>query len=202
METLLRMSIIVAVSIDNVIGVEGKLPWEGKLRGDMAYFKKTTIGHGGNVTISGRKTFMSIPEEFRPLPGRINIVLSRNRDWVPPFYDVVDNCHDAANGAGAGQPCIIVASSLDEALTIAGRDTYGEDREIFIVGGGSVYEQSLQDARITRVHLTRVETEVENGDTFFPVLDLGVWNETKGYTSHEPDERNMYGYQIKIYERV
>lgn len=199
----LIFSIIVATSRNCVIGASGQLPWEGKLRGDMNYFKKTTMGHGNNVVILGRKTFMSIPEQFRPLPGRVNIVLSRTREWLPSFYDIANNCTDVQNGFGGGMPCIIAAESLDEALDVAGFDDVSDnDREVFVIGGGMVYEEAMQNNRITRLYLTRVDADIENGDTFFPEIDPTIWRLEKQFVPHEADEKNIFGYQFEIYERV
>jgi len=197
----LIFSTIVAMSRNRVIGMNGQLPWEGKLRGDMNYFKKTTIGHGNNVVIVGRKTFMSIPEKFRPLLGRVNIVLSRTRDWLPSFYDIASNCVDAQNGLGGGMPCIIVADSLNQAFDVAGRDLADNDREVFVIGGGNIYAQAITHPKITRLYLTRVDAEVEGGDTFFPEFESVGWRLDKQFAPHEADEKNLFGYCFEIYER-
>jgi len=107
---------------------------------------------------------MSIPEKFRPLLGRVNIVLSRTRDWLPSFYDIASNCVDAQNGLGGGMPCIIVADSLNQAFDVAGRDLADNDREVFVIGGGNIYAQAITHPKITRLYLTRVDAEVEGGD--------------------------------------
>ena len=136
----MNLIIIVAVSKNNVIGYEGKIPW--KIPEDMHRFKFLTIGH---PVIMGRKTYESIPERFRPLFGRKNIVLSRR----------------FKSNEG-----ISIARSLDEAITLTdGIDT-------FIAGGQKVYEEFLPLSN--RIELTRVNAEY-SGDSFFPEADWGRW---------------------------
>ncbi len=130
------ISIIAALGKDTrVIGSNGKIPWH--IPEDFKRFKALTMGH---VIIMGRKTYESIG---KPLPGRINIIISRNPDFKAPTE------------------CII-AHSLTEALEVARKI---EKDEIFIIGGQSVYEEALPLA--DKLYLTLVETKV-GGDTFFP----------------------------------
>lgn len=139
--------LIAAVGRNGVIGRDNGMPW--RLPTDFKHFKKLTMGR---PMVMGRKTFQSIG---RPLPGRTSIVISRD-----PGY--------AAEG-------VLTASSLDAALMLAGaiaeRDEVGE---IFVVGGGQVYEEALPLA--ARVELTEVDLAPE-GDTVFPVLDPRAWQE-------------------------
>ena len=136
------LTIIVAASTNNVIGINGKLPW--KISGDLKRFKELTMGH---PIIMGRKTHESIG---KPLPGRENIVLSRD-----PTYH--------AEG-------ITVHSSLDDAQ----REIY--DRDAFIIGGSQVYNEGIKIAN--KIELTRVH-RVISGDTFFPEISPKIWQETK-----------------------
>jgi dihydrofolate reductase len=138
------------------------------LPADLKYFKKTTIDH---PVIMGRKSFESIG---RPLPKRTNIVISSN-----PFY--------IANG-------ILIASNIEEALEMAMSENLDE---VFIIGGGKIYQQThdLWD----RVYLTEVEIETE-GDTFFPKLDPKVWQEISRET-HEADDKNPFRYHFVILDR-
>lgn len=161
------ISIIVAAGENNVIGRDNKLPW--RMPADTKYFKSTTKG---NVVVMGRKTFESLG---KPLPDRVNIVISRRKDF---------------NAEG-----IIVAESLTEALKKAGEHA---GKDIFIIGGGEIYRQSL--VLTDRVHLTRIHATFE-GDTFFPELTADKWR-ILSREDHQPDDRNPHAYSFIIYERI
>ncbi len=139
------------------------------LSGDLKYFKKTTLNHH---IIMGRKTFLSIG---KPLPKRTNIVLTRN-----PYF-VASN--------------VLVASSVQQALELA--EDNGEN-EVFIIGGGEIYLQSMPFW--DRVYLTLVEAEVE-GDVFFPEIDDKEWK-LVSEEKHRADVKNDYDYSFLIYERM
>ncbi|MGE6785450.1 dihydrofolate reductase [Ensifer adhaerens] len=136
-----KISIVVAVAANGVIGRDGDLPW--RLSTDLKRFKALTIG---KPVIMGRKTWASLG---RPLPGRLNIVITRNADFV-------------ADGAS-------VVPSLDAAIALAGREAAatGVD-EICVIGGGEIYRQSIAQADI--LHVTEVQATVD-GDTRFPDID-------------------------------
>ncbi len=136
----LDLRLIVAMASNRVIGENGRLPW--RIPKDMRRFKDVTMGK--NV-IMGRKTYESIPEGYRPLSGRTNIILSRN-------YDTGDD--------------IIVYGSLDEVFD------HIRDEESFVIGGESVYEQMMPYANT--LELTRLEREVE-GDSLFPEFSDAEW---------------------------
>ena len=138
------LSIIVAVAGNRAIGKDNQLLWH--LPEDMRYFRETTRG---KPVIMGRKTWESLPEKFRPLPGRRNIVVSRNPDYV---------------AAGAE-----LAASLDDAVRLA-----GHDGEVFVIGGETIYRQALPLA--DRLYLTEIREAVE-GDAFFPALAPSDWEE-------------------------
>jgi dihydrofolate reductase len=126
---------------DRVIGRDGGLPW--RLPSDMKHFRELTTG---GTVVMGRRTWESIPERFRPLPGRRNIVLS-------------------SRGAGASLDGAEVYGSLESALAAAGTDA-------FVIGGGATYAETLPLA--DRVYATEIAEAVE-GDTFFPALDPAAW---------------------------
>ncbi len=151
------LSIIVAMAKNRVIGRDNQLPWH--LPADLRHFKQTTMGH---PIIMGRKTYESIG---RPLPGRQNIVITRNPDFQ-------------------AEGCLVV-HSLQEALAAV-----PEAEEVFIIGGASLYREALPLA--DRIYLTLVDAEVE-GDTFFPELDASEWQEVRRET-FAPDEKNPFGY--------
>ncbi len=138
------------------------------LQADFKFFKQTTMNHH---IIMGRKTFDSIG---KPLPKRTNIVITRN-----PFF--------VATG-------VLVANSMEEALSIASDN--GET-EAFIIGGGTIYEQSLP--YLDEIYYTEVQTELE-GDTFFPKLNYLEWEKTE-IMSHKADEKNNYNFIISNLKR-
>jgi dihydrofolate reductase/thymidylate synthase len=152
------------------IGKGGGLPW--KLPGDMAYFKElTTATRGGgkrNAVVMGRGTWESIPPRFRPLPGRVNVVLSRSAGGDENNGGVGGRALELPSGVEA-------ARSLDAALALLAAPPHGESVEtVFVIGGGTVYEAALAHAGCVGVHLTRVDSDAPC-DTFFPALDPSVW---------------------------
>lgn len=131
----MRIALVAAVARGGVIGRGGALPW--RLPEDLRRFRELTTGH---AVVMGRKTWDSLPERFRPLPGRRNVVVTRDASW-------------SADGAER-------AGSLEEALRVLA----GEPR-VFVIGGAEVFAQALPLA--DELYLTELDLEVE-GDTFFP----------------------------------
>lgn len=138
------ISLIAAVARNRALGRDGQLLWH--LPEDMRYFRETTRG---KPVIMGRKTWESLPDAFRPLPGRRNIVISRN-----PAYD--------ADGA-------TLAGSLEEAVRLT-----QDDAEVFVIGGAEIYGQALPLAQ--RLYLTEVAQDFA-ADAFFPEFSPGDWTE-------------------------
>lgn len=160
-----RISLIAALDKNGVIGDDGRIPW--RLPADLKYFKRVTMG---KPLVMGRKTHESIG---RPLPGRQNIVLTRQRDYHAPGCTVVH--------------------TLEEALAAA-----GDAEEIMVAGGGTVYRHFLP--RADRLYLTFVETTAE-GETTFPPFDPRAWH-LIFQEAHPADERNPYPYRFTIFEKV
>ena len=158
------ISIIVAAAENSVIGSGGDLPW--RLSDDLRRFKAVTMG---KPIIMGRKTFESIG---RPLPGRQNIVITRQGGFEAPGCDVV--------------------GSKEAALAAA-----GDAGEVMIIGGSQVYKLFLPDAG--RIYLTHGHAELE-GDAHFPGVSTEDWQLVADET-HRADERNEYDYSFRIYER-
>lgn len=158
-----QLNLIVAASENDAIGYEGNIPWH--LPADMKYFKATTTGH--NV-IMGRKTYDSIG---RPLPGRRNMVVSRQPGLK------IEGCE--------------VFATLDEAIAAA------EDGA-FIMGGAQIYCQAWD--KVTRVYLTRVHTIVSVFDAAIPPLSPHQW-ELVSQEFHPKDEKNSESLSFEIYER-
>lgn len=167
------VGMIWAQTIDGVIGRDGSMPWH--LPEDLAHFKRTTEGH---PVIMGRRTWESFPEKYRPLPGRTNIVVSRQ------------------NPDPADYPGAVVVGSLEEAFSRA-RSSEGAD-EVWIIGGGKVYAEAAPHANAAVV--TVIDTSVE-GDTYAPVL-ANSWNLTRV----EPSEgwstaQNGTRFRISVWTR-
>lgn len=162
----MKVSLIVAVTDNGVIGRDGVMPWH--LPSDLAWFKGKTWGHH---VLMGRKTFATLD---RPLPGRVNVVISRRRPELPEG--------------------VRLAGSLAAALAIARE---AGDAEAFVAGGAEIYRLALPTA--DRVYRTRIHTEIE-GDTFFPDLDPGDWHRVER-DRREPDERNRWAHTFEVWER-
>jgi dihydrofolate reductase len=158
-------SLVVAVARNGVIGRDNQLPW--KLPDDLAYFKKVTMGH---PVVMGRRTYDSIG---KPLPGRLNIVVTHNRAFAAPG-------------------CVVVGS-LDDAWKAA-----GEAAEVSIIGGTTLFAETLPIA--DRIHYTDVQADVP-GDTWFPAFDRAQWRETV-VSTHAADERHAYSFRILVLDRL
>ena len=166
----MKVSLVVAVARNNVIGGEGALPW--RIRDDLKWFKKNTMG---KPLLMGRKTFASIG---KALPGRDNIVLTRDRAFCAPS--------------------VFVARSLRGGLSLAGAcaSARGVD-EICVIGGGDIYAQTIE--RADRIYLTRVDASPE-GDAFFPDLNLQQWRQTR-VGDCEKSPVNEYACEFFILDR-
>ena len=144
----MKISIIVAVSKNGVIGKDNDLIWH--LPRDTKFFKDTTLGHH---VIMGRKNFESIPHKYSPLPNRTNVIITRKDNYI------ADGC--------------VVVNSIRSALQVAMQN---KDEEPFIIGGGEIYKLSLEENLVDKIYLTMVHENFE-GDTFFPRLG-SEWQET------------------------
>lgn len=150
----MSIALIAAVAKNNCIGKRGSLPWY--LPEDLKHFKKLTVG---TVVVMGRKTWESIPQIRRPLSNRINIVITRQIDFLVPTG--VEVCH-----------------TINQALANHSHDT------VMIIGGAEIYAQTI--AQADTLYITEVDQHID-GDAFFPNIDMSVWKETgrdphKGFT--------------------
>lgn len=163
------ISQIAALAQNRVIGRNNDLPW--KLPDDMKFFMNTTKGHH---VVMGRKNYESLHEKYKPLPNRVNIVVSRQKDYHAPGCQLVHNISDAIEIARkAGEP------------------------ELFIIGGAEIYKQSLSQSN--RLYLTEIHASIE-GDTFFPEVSKSEWKEVSRIP-HSADDRHAYAFDFVIYER-
>lgn len=160
------ISLIVAASTNNAIGKNGQLLWHLPI--DLKFFKDTTWGM---PVVMGRKTFEAVN---KPLPGRINIVITKQPGWT------ADN--------------VTVVKDIDEALQKAGETNCNE---IFIIGGGEIYKQTMDIS--DRIYMTRVHAELE-GDTYFPVIDSSKW-ELKNNIDFPTDVKHAYAFSIQSWEK-
>ena len=166
----MSVALVWAEARGGVIGGAGTIPWH--LPEDLAHFKEVTLG---GTVIMGRRTWQSLPERFRPLPGRRNVVLTRDRGF-------------AAEGAE-------VAHSLDEVLDATGHDD--PSAPVWVIGGGDIYAQALPLA--SRLEVTEVDLDVA-GDTRAPTIDRAVWQ-----VAHETEwlvSRTGIRYRFVSYART
>ena len=161
------LAFVVAMDKNRLIGADNRLPW--RLPDDMKWFRQVTLG---KPVIMGRKTYESIPPKFRPLPERVNVVVTRQLDYV-------------AEGA-------IVVHSIAEALTAV-----APQPEIIIAGGSQLYEQLLPQA--DRLYLTLVDGEF-GGDAYFPAFDWDDWQEISR-ERHPSDGRHAVPFDWLILDR-
>ena len=154
-----RISLIVAMAQNRVIGLDGGMPWH--ISADLKFFKRVTMGR---PIVMGRKTYQSIGGA---LPGRTNIVITRNQEFHAPDADVV---HDLGSG-------------LEKAKAMAEIEGSGE---VFVIGGADIYAQAM--GRADRIYLTEIDL-APPGDAWFPELDEGGWRETsrQRHDAEEPD---------------
>lgn len=164
------VALIAAVAANGVIGAGNAMPWH--LPGDFAHFRRTTLG---KPVIMGRKTFESIG---KPLPGRTNIVVSRQPGYQPEGVIVIDS----------------LAAALDHAQAIATADGVAE---VIVAGGAEIYRQAMPAA--DRLYITHVDL-APAGDARFPPIDPGVWRLVE-VLDVQPGARDSAAFRVKLYER-
>ncbi len=167
----MKVSLIVAKAENEAIGKDNDLIWH--LRDDMRYFSSTTKGHH---VIMGRKNYDSIPDKYRPLPDRTNIIVTRNSSFE-------------------AEDCVVV-NSIEEGLKIAEKN--GDD-EAFIIGGGQIYKTSLDENMLDKLYITYVHHNFE-ADVFFPDYDKSNWKKTSEIF-HPKDEKHEFSFSFVTYEK-
>nr|AIA13656.1 Dihydrofolate reductase [uncultured bacterium]AIA14246.1 Dihydrofolate reductase [uncultured bacterium] len=166
----MKISLVAAVAQNGIIGKKNDLPW--RLPDDMKFFMETTKGH---VVILGRKNYESLPPKFQPLPGRTNIIVSRQENYEAPGSFVVN--------------------SIKKALEIA---IESGETEAMVIGGSEIYALSLEYA--DRLYITEVLADVD-GDVSFPPYNKKEWKEISRL-HHEADQRHVYAFDFVVYERI
>ncbi|WP_299113544.1 dihydrofolate reductase [uncultured Winogradskyella sp.] len=161
-----ELTIIVAAGENNAIGKDNDLIWH--LSDDLKRFKRLTNGHH---IIMGRKTFESFP---KPLPNRIHVVITRQKDYKAPEG-------------------VIVVNSMADAL-----DAARKDDNPFIIGGGEIYKQAMPIA--SKLEITRVHSIFDDADTFFPEINTSIWKEISR-TTHDADEKHAHAFSFITYDR-
>lgn len=161
---------IAAVADNQVIGRDNDLIWQ--LPDDMKYFMETTQHH---YVIMGRKNYESIPHKFRPLPKRVNIIVTQQVQYYAP------DC--------------LITDSIEKSIEIARAN---QQSEVFIIGGGQIYAQSIDLA--DRLYITEIKASFD-GDTFFPNINMSEWKEVSR-KPHLADDRHAQAFDFVVYERI
>lgn len=163
------LSFIVATADNNAIGRGNQLPWH--LPNDLKFFKRTTLG---KPVLMGRKTFESLG---KPLPGRLNIVISTKTDLHLPHG-------------------VLLYPDLQQGIERLQQEHTDEG---FIIGGGTIFQQAMP--LVERMYITRIHTTVADADAFFPDIDHTHWK-LAWEEPHEADEKHSYPYTFQRYERI
>ena len=167
----MKVALIVAIDSARGIGKNNDLMWH--LPADMNFFKETTKNQ---IVVMGRKNYDSIPEKYRPLPNRLNVILTRNKDFK------ADNC--------------LVFNTFDDCLTHFEQEN---ERKVFIIGGGEIYKMALDSNRLNEIFITYVDG-VFDADTFFPEFDEQEWKSAL-IGAQEIDEKHDFSFKIYQYLR-
>ena len=165
----MKVALIVAMDSERGIGRDNDLMWH--LPEDMKFFKDKT---SGQIVVMGRKNYDSIPDRFRPLPNRENVVLTRNTDFE------ADGCK--------------VFHSLNECLVAYENE---KERIVFIIGGGEIYRLALEHEAVDEMYITYID-KVYGADTFFPEFDEDNWQVSTLF-EQPVDERHEASFEVKHY---
>ncbi len=169
---MIKVSLIVAMDRNRGIGRDNDLMWH--LPNDMRFFKETTENQ---IVVMGRKNYDSIPEKYRPLPNRENVILTKNTAFE------ASNCS--------------VFNSLDAALSAYESD---KNRKLFIIGGGQIYKLALDANILEEMFITHIDGDYE-ADTFFPDFNESDWNKEL-LMSQSIDERHQHDFKVFRYTPV
>lgn len=165
----MKVALIVAIDAERGIGKNNDLMWH--LPNDMKFFKETTQNQ---IVVMGRKNYDSIPEKYRPLPNRLNVVLTRNEDFQAPHCEVF--------------------TSLEACFEHFKNET---ERTVFIIGGGEIYKMALESGRTEEMYITYIDKEY-GADTFFPSINESQWKSEEILRQYI-DERHEASFVVKKY---
>ncbi len=168
----MKVSLIVAIDSEGGIGKNNDLMWH--LPSDMKFFKETTKNQ---IVVMGRKNFDSIPEKFRPLPNRLNVILTRNKNFT------ADNC--------------LVFHSFEACLEYFKNEV---DKTIFIIGGGEIYSMALTSTVLKEMFITHIDG-IFRADTFFPEFDASNWSKTE-IGHQEKNAEHSHEFKIVHYSKI
>lgn len=154
------INLIVAFDKNRVIGKDNKIPWH--IPEDLAFFKEIT---DSSVCLMGRNTWESLPDKFRPLPNRKNLVISQKyKNYPDDFIKTISNLDRFED--------VWVAQDVNSALNLA--RTCWSNKDIFVIGGHQIYKYFLENSLVDKMFITEVNASHE-GDTFFPEFDVNLW---------------------------
>jgi dihydrofolate reductase len=168
---MMKIALIAAMDAERGIGRNNDLMWN--LPNDMQFFKATTEGH---IVVMGRKNYDSIPARYRPLPKRVNCILSRSNNF-------------------SAKDCLVF-HDLPSCLRQFKEDT----RTLFVIGGGEIYRLALEELELSEIYLTKIDG-VFGADTFFPEFDENEWHK-EVMLRQLPDERHSHPFTIYRYYRT
>ena len=167
----MKVKVIVAIAKNRGIGKDNNLLWH--LPKDMAFFRQSTSGH---YIVTGRKNYESIPERFRPLKNRTNVVVTRQKDYDAPGAVVVNSYHSAI-----------------ELARDAGQET------VYVIGGGQIYQEALNSGHVDEMLITHVDATFD-ADVFFPEFDTSQWSE-EVLAHFDKDEKHEFEFEIIRYKK-
>lgn len=165
----MKVAVIVAMDLDRGIGKNNDLMWH--LPKDMKFFKDTTLGQ---IVVMGRKNWDSIPERFRPLANRENVILTRNKNFT-------------------ADSCVV----LHDLVEVWKKYENEEERIVFIIGGGEIYRLALESGLVQEMYITHVNGHFE-AETFFPEFDLSNWT-VDVILNQVKDDKHEVGFQVNKY---
>jgi dihydrofolate reductase len=167
-----KVILIAAMGRNREIGSNNDLMWH--LRADMQFFRETTMGH---FVIMGRKNFDSIPPKYKPLQGRVNVIITRNPDFLH------EECY--------------TCSSIEESIEIA--ESNGEEK-VFVIGGGQIYQLAMDAGLVDEMYITHVEGSFSQAEVFFPDFVESDWEKVH-LQSVKADIQNEFDFEIFHYSK-
>nr|AIA13853.1 Dihydrofolate reductase [uncultured bacterium] len=169
----MKLCIVAAIGENRELGKDNHLLWH--LAEDMRFFKEVTMRH---YVIMGRKSFESIPAKYRPLPDRVNVIISRDPDYM------VEECY--------------TCTSLEEGMRLA--EENGEQRA-FLIGGGQIYKLAMDADMVDEMYITHVHGSFPDAQVYFPEFDETQWRKT-AVKSMVADLQNQFSFDIYLYEKL